>query len=88
MKEKRKTKLSSLLLSILLFVLAAALLGTSATGYITQSKQETASLLYEMRTSAVMNAASGGLVESLAAAASAAKPINANTVGFSPMERP
>ena len=73
MKEKRKTKLSSLLLSILLFVLAAALLGTSATGYITQSKQETASLLYEMRTSAVMNAASGGLVESLAAAASAAK---------------
>ena len=71
MTERKKTSLTRKIVSIVLFVLAAALLITSVTGYIIQSKASTEELLYSMRTQAVLQAASGGLVDSIANAANA-----------------
>jgi len=73
MKEKKKTALSRLVISFVLFAFAIALLGTAVAGYIIQNSKETQELLYSMRTQAVLQSASGGLIDSIASAANAAK---------------
>lgn len=73
MSTKKKTAVSRVIISIVLFASAIALLGTAVTGYVIQNSGETEELLYSLRTQAVLQSASGGLVDSIASAANAAK---------------
>lgn len=70
MKSMNKTKK---IISLLLFIVCAALLVTSVAGYVTRSSAATAESLDEMRTQSVFHAASGGLVETFASKAQADK---------------
>lgn len=70
---QKKTKIGNRILSIVLFALAAILLITSVAGFAIRGMDSTADLLNEMRTSAVLHVASGGLVDGIAAEANAAK---------------
>lgn len=70
MKNMKKSKK---LVAIVLFVICAALLITSVAGYVTRRSDDTQESLNAMRTQSVLHAASGGLVESFATRANAAK---------------
>lgn len=74
MTEKTKKKSGGIkkLISILLFVICAALVCVSVFGYVVRGMGTTATSLNTMRTSAVLHAASGGIVDSIANAAKAA----------------
>ncbi|HIT69861.1 MAG TPA: hypothetical protein IAC36_08170, partial [Candidatus Aphodomonas merdavium] len=64
---------ASRVISILLFALCAILLIVSVAGYVIRGLETTEENLNRMRTSAVLHAASGGLVDSIASEANAAK---------------
>ena len=68
---KKKTSATKKALSIALFALAAVLAVVSVAGYILRGTQTTSNNLIAMRTSAVLHAASGGLVNSIASQANA-----------------
>ena len=70
---KKNANRSKRIISILLFALAAILLATSIVGYVLRGVGSTGTHLNNMRTSAVLHAASGGLVDGIAADASAEK---------------
>lgn len=70
---KGKKTISGIVISIILFALAAVLLAMAVIGYMIQGRESTQRTLYSMRTEAVLQAASGGLTENIAAQASAAK---------------
>lgn len=70
---KKKTSMTKRIVSIVLFVLSAVLIITSIAGFIIRGMDSTAAHLNEMRTSAVVHVASGGLVDGIAAEANAAK---------------
>ena len=72
-QKQKKTALNKRILSAVLFVLAAVLLITGTAGYAIRGLYSTGVHLNSMRTSAVLHAASGGLVDSIAAEANAAK---------------
>ena len=72
-QKQKKTALNKRILSAVLFVLAAVLLITGTAGYAIRGLDSTGVHLNSMRTSAVLHAASGGLVDSIAAEANAAK---------------
>ena len=61
------------IVSIVLFVLSAVLIITSIAGFVIRGMDSTAAKLNEMRTSAVVHVASGGLVDGIASQANAAK---------------
>ena len=70
---KKKTGMTKRIVSIVLFILSAVLIITSIAGFVIRGMDSTAAHLNEMRTSAVVHVASGGLVDSIAAEANAAK---------------
>ena len=70
---KKKTSMTKRIVSIVLFVLSAALIITSIAGFVIRGMDSTAAQLNEMRTSAVVHVASGGLVDGIAAQANAEK---------------
>ena len=70
---KKKTSMTKRIVSIVLFVLSAVLIVTSIAGFIIRGMDSTAARLNEMRTSAVVHVASGGLVDGIAAEANAEK---------------
>ena len=70
---KKKTGTTKRIVSIVLFVLSAVLIITSVVGFVIRGMDSTAAHLNEMRTSAVVHVASGGLVDGIAAQANAAK---------------
>ena len=70
---KKKTSMTKRVVSIVLFVLSAVLIVTSIAGFVIRGMDSTAARLNEMRTSAVVHVASGGLVDGIAAEANAAK---------------
>ena len=70
---KKKTGTTKRIVSIVLFVLSAVLIITSIAGFIIRGMDSTAASLNEMRTSAVVHVASGGLVDGIAAQANANK---------------
>ena len=70
---KKKTSMTKRIVSIALFVLSAVLIVTSIAGFVIRGMDSTAANLNEMRTSAVVHVASGGLVDGIAAEANAAK---------------
>ena len=70
---KKKTSMTKRIVSIVLFVLSAVLIITSIAGFVIRGMDSTAAKLNEMRTSAVVHVASGGLVDGIAAEANAAK---------------
>ncbi len=71
-KIQTKTSLSRRILSVVLIAAAAVLLGLAVTGYTIQGSGSTATRLNDMRTSAVLHAASGGLVDKIASEANTA----------------
>jgi hypothetical protein len=73
MKKKVKTSLGKRIFSILLFVVSFALIITSVAGYAFRGMNSVSLNLNEMRTNAVLHAASGGLIDSIASEANAAK---------------
>ena len=70
---KKKTGMTKRIVSIVLFILSAVLIITSIAGFVIRGMDSTATHLNEMRTSAVVHVASGGLVDSIASEANAAK---------------
>lgn len=64
---KKKTSASRKIVSIVLFVLVAALLITSVLGYLARGTDSTQAILDNMRTDAVLSTATSGLVDSIAA---------------------
>ena len=70
---KKKTSMTKRIVSIVLFALSAVLIITSIAGFVIRGMDSTAAKLNEMRTSAVVHVASGGLVDGIAAEANAAK---------------
>ena len=70
---KKKTSMTKRIVSIVLFVLSAAMIITSIAGFVIRGMDSTAAQLNEMRTSAVVHVASGGLVDGIAAQANAEK---------------
>ena len=70
---KKKTSMTKRIVSIVLFALSAVLIITSIAGFVIRGMDSTAAKLNEMRTSAVVHVASGGLVDDIAAEANAAK---------------
>ena len=70
---KKKTGMTKRIVSIVLFALSAVLIITSIVGFIIRGMDSTSAYLNEMRTSAVVHVASGGLVDGIAAQANAAK---------------
>lgn len=71
-QQKKKTGASNRIITIVLFVLCAALLAASIAGYAFRGMKSTAEQLNAMRTSAVLHAASEGIVDGIAAEANAA----------------
>ena len=61
------------IISAVLFVLCAALLAASISGYIIRGTESTSENLNEMRTYAVLNVASNGLIEKIVSTATADK---------------
>ena len=72
-KKKPNTGKTKRILSVVLFVLAAILLVSSVAGYAIRGMNSTTVNLDSMRISAVMHAASDGLIDGIAAEANAAK---------------
>lgn len=72
-KTKGKTGVRSRILPIVLFILAGMLIVASVGGYALQHTQESMASLDGMRTSAVLHAASEGLISSIAQQARAEK---------------
>ena len=70
---KKKTGTTKRIVSIVLFALSAVLIITSIAGFVIRGMDSTTAHLNEMRTSAVVHVASGGLVDGIAAQANAAK---------------
>ncbi len=70
---KKKTGATKRIISIVLFALSAVLIITSIAGFVIRGMDSTAAKLNEMRTSAVVHVASGGLVDGIAAQANAEK---------------
>ena len=70
---KKKTGTTKRIVSIVLFALSAVLIITSIAGFVIRGMDSPAGRLNEMRTSAVVHVASGGLVDGIAAEANAAK---------------
>ena len=60
---KKKTSMTKRIVSIVLFALSAVLIITSIAGFVIRGMDSTAAHLNEMRTSAVVHVASGGLVD-------------------------
>lgn len=71
--KKKGTHGKRRLLSIVLFAVTAVLIITSVAGYAIRTQDSTGINLDNMRTSAVLHAASGGLIDSIAQEANAAK---------------
>jgi len=71
-QKKQKTGITKRILSVVLFALAAILLVGSVAGYAIRGMDSTGNNLNEMRTNAVLHAASGGLIDSIASEANAA----------------
>ena len=71
-QKKIKSGVTKRILSVALFALAAILLISSVAGYAIRGMEATGKNLNEMRTNAVLHAASGGLIDSIAADANAA----------------
>lgn len=69
----QKKNIRNRILSIVLFAITAILLITSVAGFAIRGMDSTAENLTQMRTSAVVHVASGGLVDGIAAEANAAK---------------
>ena len=72
-KTKEKPGVRSRIVPIVLFILAAALIGSSIGGYVLQNTKESVASLDQMRTQAVLHAASEGLISSIAQQARADK---------------
>ena len=72
-KTREKPGIRSRIVPIVLFILAAALIGSSIGGYALQGTQESVASLDRMRTNAVLHAASEGLINSIAQQARADK---------------
>lgn len=72
-KNKKKTSATKRIISVILFALAAILVVTSVIGFILRGTGSMQNKLSSMRTSAVLHAASGSIVDNIAAEASAAK---------------
>ena len=72
-KTKEKPSVRSRIVPIVLFILAGILLVASVSGYALQGTQESKANLDDMRTSAVLHAASEGLINSIAQQARADK---------------
>ena len=73
-EKKREPKgLRSRIVPILLFILAAALILSSIGGYVLQNTPDSKTSLEQMKTSAVLHAASEGLINSIAQQARAEK---------------
>ena len=72
-KTREKPGVRSRIVPIVLFILAGALLIASVAGYIIQGTKESVASLDQMRTSAVLHAASEGLINSIAQQARADK---------------
>lgn len=70
---KPKKNITRIILSAVLFGLAAILLVTAVVGYVIRGFDSTGDALHTMRTDAVLHAASSGIVDSLATDANAAK---------------
>ena len=68
-----KPGVRSRIVPIVLFILAGVLLASSVTGYVLQGTRESVETLDQMRTSAVLHAASEGLINSIAQQARADK---------------
>ena len=67
-KTKKKSGASRKIVSMVLFVLVAALLISSLLGYVARGTEATQTILDTMRTDAVLSTATSGLVDSIAAA--------------------
>ena len=72
-KTKEKKSFSSRIVPLVLLILSAALIVSSVGGYVLQGTRESAESLDRMRTSAVLHAASEGLINSIAQQARAEK---------------
>ena len=72
-KTREKPGIRARIVPIVLFILAAALIGSSIGGYALQGTQESVASLDRMRTNAVLHAASEGLINSIAQQARADK---------------
>ena len=72
-KTKEKSSIRSRIVPILLFIVAGVLIVTSVVGYGLQNSKANRESLDDMRTSAVLHAASEGLINSIANQARADK---------------
>ena len=72
MKDQVKQSMYKRVITIVLFTLCAALFAASIAGYVFRSTDKTQNNLIQMRTRAVISAASDGLVEKIASQANAA----------------